>query len=208
MRLLNYRLGDKPLKLLRDTTLFKNERCIVKAFQGALALPIEFDEETLGFVFHGEGKLLIDAIVETGRGAVGESVERDLEEPFLMLGGAKEISDGMGPVDASGLSDLGYEDAQAFVKRADEAYEHFFRRKMRLTHLDLDVEDVCLFVFMHEKKGYDTLISKRDKLVYASDGEAYVFEGDKSVLKRSGEVVVSKKGKTVCVIDNNVFVER
>jgi hypothetical protein len=125
-----------------------------------------------------------------------------------MLGGAKEISDGMGPVDASGLSDLGYENAQAFVKRADEACEHFFRRKMRHTHLDLDVEDARLFAFMHEKNDYDTLILKRDKLVYTSHGEAYIFKGDKSVLKRSGEVVVSKKGKTVCVTDNDIFVER
>ena len=207
MRLQDYKLGDKPLKLLQDTTLLKNERCIVNAFKDTLALPIEFDEETLGYVFHGKGKLLIDSIIETRRGAVGKSTERDLKEPFLMLGGTKEISNSMNPADTSDLSKLGYESAQAFVKSADEACERFFKRKIRHDHLDFDAKDARLFAFMREEDGYDTLISKRDKLLYTSDEEVYVFKGDKGILKRPGEVVVSKRGKTVCVSDNDVFVE-
>lgn len=208
MKLLDYKIGDKPLKLLQDATLFKNERCIVNAFKDTLALPIEFDEETLGYVFHGKGKLLIDSIIETRRGAIGKSTERDLKEPFLMLGGTKEISDSMHPANASDLSNLGYESAQAFVRSADEACGRFFKRKIRQGHLDFDTEDGLLFAFMREDDGYDTLISKRDKLLYTSDEEVYVFKGDKGILKRPGEIIVSKRGKTVCVIDNDVFVER
>lgn len=208
MRLQDYNLGDKPQKLLEDTLLFKNERSIVNASKDTLALPIEFDGETLGYVFHGEGKLLLDAIIETRRGAIGKSTERDLKAPFLMLGGAKEISSNIIPTNASDLSNMGYEDAQAFVKRADEACEHLFRRTMRHAHMDFDGKDARLFAFQREEDGYDTLISKRDKLVYTSDEEVYVFKGDKGILTRHGEVVVSKKEKTVCVCDGNVLVER
>lgn len=208
MRLMDYKLGDEPVKLREDVTLFKNERCIVNASKGTLATTIKFDEETLGYIFHGEGKLLIDSIIETSRGAVGKPTERDLKEPFLMLGGTREISNSISPVNASDLSNLGYESAQEFVKSADEACQRFFRRKIRHSHLDFDVKDARLFAFMHEKESYDTLISKRDKLVYTSDEEVYVFKGDKGILTRPGEVVVSRRGKTVCVCGKDVFVER
>ncbi len=79
---------------------------------------------------------------------------------------------------------------------------------MRHAHMDFDGKDARLFAFQREEDGYDTLISKRDKLVYTSDEEVYVFKGDKGILTRHGEVVVSKKEKTVCVCDGNVFVER
>ncbi len=208
MRLQDYKLDDKPLKLLQDTTLYSNERCIVNASKDTLALPITIDKEILGYVFHGKGKLLIDAIIETSKGAVGKSRERDLEGPFLMLGGTEEISNSLSPANASDLSSLGYENAQMFVKRMDEVCERFFGKNCGRSYLDFDVKDARLFAFKHEKGGYDTLISKRDKLVFTSDEEAYIFKGDKGVLTRPGEVVVSRKGKTVCVIDNDVFVER
>ena len=56
MRLLNYRLGDKPLKTVEDTNLFKNDRCIIGVLKGTLALPIILDEETEGYVFHGDSQ--------------------------------------------------------------------------------------------------------------------------------------------------------
>ena len=208
MRLQDYKLGDKPLRILEDTTLFKNERCIVNATKDTLALPIEVNRETLGYVFHGKGKLLIDSIIETGRGAVGKSTERDFNEPFLMLGGAKELSDSMSPVDSSDLSKLGYESAQACVERADVVCARFFRKQSRHSRWNWNTEDARLFAFMHDEDRLDLLISKKEKLLYVSDGETYVFKGDKGVLTRHGEVVVSKKGKTVHIMNSNVFVER
>ncbi len=205
MRLRDYRLDDKPLKLLEDLTLFKNERCIVNAFKGTLALPMKFNEETLGYIFHGKGKLLIDSIIETSRGAVGKPTERDLKEPFLMLGDAKEISNNIDFADASDLAKLGYESTQCFIERVDEASQRFLGRKFRNRCWNLNIKNSCLFAFMDEKNGYDTLISKRDKLFYSSDEGMYVFKGNKGILKRHGEVIVSKMGKTVCIIDNDAL---
>jgi hypothetical protein len=164
--------------------------------------------ETSGYVFHGKGKLLIDSIIETCRGAVGKSTERDLNEPFLMLGGAKELSDSMSPANASDISRLGYESEQAFVERGDVVCKRFFRKQSRHSRWNLNTEDSRLFAFMHDENRHDLLISKKEKLLYVADGETYVFKGDKGVLTRHGEVVVSKKGQTVHIMNNNVLVER
>lgn len=205
MRLRDYKLGDQPLKLRGDMTLFKNERCIVNAFKGTLALPMKFNEETLGYIFHGKGRLLIDSIIETSRGAVGKPTERELKEPFLMLGDTTEISNNIDFADASDLARLGYESVQSFMERTDEASQRFLGKKIRSRCWNLNKENSCVFAFMHEEDGYDTLISKRDKLFYSSDEEVYVFRGDKGILKRHGEVIVSKMGETVCITDNDAL---
>ncbi|MFQ5759165.1 MAG: hypothetical protein ACE5IF_05765 [Candidatus Bathyarchaeia archaeon] len=203
---LNYRLGDKPLKTVEDATLFQNDRCIVSALKGTLTLPIIIDEETEGYVFHGAGKLLLDAVIETSRGAVGKPINRDLKDPFLMIGGAKETRESLDPADSSDLSKLGYENLEAFSKRANELCRSLFKRKFR--RIDLDEKEARVFAFQNVDAKPDVLVSKKDKLVYTSRRNVYVFKGDKDILKRPGEVVVSKKGRTIVVNDRNVVVER
>jgi hypothetical protein len=206
MRPLNYRLGDKPLKTVEDATLFKNDRCIVTAHKDTLALPIVIDEETEGYVFHGAGKLLLDAVIETSRGAIGKPIDRDLKELFLMFGGAKEIKESLDYADSSDLFKLGYENPEAFSERAEELCRSLFKGKSM--RLDLDEKEACIFAFQNLNAKPDILVSKGDKLVYTSRRSVYVFKGDKGVLKRPGEVVVSKEGKTIVINGPNVLMER
>ena len=205
MRLTDYKLGDKPLKLLQDTTLFKNERCIVNAFKDTLALPIIIDDETEGYVFHGAGKLLLDAVIETSRGAIGKPIDRNLKELFLMIGGAEEIKESLDHADSPGLSKLGYESPEAFSMRAKELCGSLFERKSM--RLDLDEKEAHIFAFQNIDAKPDILVSKGDKLVYTSRRGVYVFKGDKGILTHPGEVVVSKKGRTIVINDRNVIME-
>ena len=205
MKILNYRLGDKPLKTVEDATLLKNDRCIVSAQKGTLALPVIIDEETEGYVFHGAGKLLLDSVIETSRGAIGKPIDRDLKKPFLMIGGPEEIKESLDYADNSDLSKLGYESLEAFSKRAEEFCRSLFKRTFR--RMDIDEKEARVFAFQNIHAKPDILISKRDKLVYNSRRNVYVFEGDKGILKRPGEVVVSKEGRTIVIKDHNVVVE-
>jgi hypothetical protein len=81
-------LGNQPQKLTKDATLLHNEKCLVIATAGTIALPILLEEATSGQLFIGKGQLTIDTIVETSRGAIGKPIVRDLtpEYPFVMLG--------------------------------------------------------------------------------------------------------------------------
>ncbi len=206
MRLLNYRLGDKPLKTVEDITLLQNDRCIVTALKDTLALPIIINGETEGYVFHRAGKLLLDSVIETSKGVIGKPIDRDLKELFLMIGGTKEIKESLDHADSLDLSKLGYESPEAFSKSAKKFCRSLLKRKFG--RIDLDKKEARVLAFQNIDAKPDILVSKGDKLAYTSRKNVYVFKGDKGVLKRPREVVVSKKGKTIVVNDRNVLVER
>lgn len=87
----NYELDDVVFKVTKEVRLLQTERGIVELGENALAIPIILNEKPRGYIFHGQGKLLIDAIVETKEGAIGKPIDRELNEPFLMLGDTETI---------------------------------------------------------------------------------------------------------------------
>jgi len=205
MKYLNYKLSNEPLKIVEDTTLLKNARCVVDALEDTLALPILIDEKVQGYVFHGTGKLVVDSIIETTKGAVGKPTVKDLKQPFMMLRGAEEIKDNLGNADTSDLQNAGYEKVDAFIEHAEELCGRLLKEKH--CHVDFG-KDARLFVFLNEEDKLDILISKNDKLVYKSEKKVYLSKGSKSVLQRPGEIIVSRKGKTVVIANNGILIEK
>ena len=206
MRLRNFEVDNKPLKVIEDATLLKNERCIVETSKGTLALPLLFDDRVQGYVFHGVGGLIVDSIVETTRGAVGKPTVKDLNHPFLMLGKAEEIKDILRPADNSDLQNAGYEEVDAFVEKAKELCEDLLDG--RQIHGDFDGEGSRLFVFKNDEGDSDILVAKNHKIVFKSGKKVYVSKGSKSILQRPGEIIVSKKGKTVVIANDDILIER
>ncbi len=206
MRYLNHKLSNEPLKIVEDTTLLKNERCVVDALEGSLALPILIDEKVQGYVFHGTGKLVVDSIIETTKGAVGKPTVKDLKHPFMMLGGAEEIKDNLGDAETSDLQNAGYESVDAFIEHAEELCGRMLKGKH--CHVDFDGKGSRLFAFLNEEGKIDILVSKNDKLVYKSERKVYLSKGSKSVLKRPQEIIVSRKGKTVVIANNDILIEK
>ena len=206
MKYLNYRLSNEPSKIVEDATLLKNERCIVDALRGTLALPILIDEKVQGYVFHGTGKLVVDSIIETTKGAVGKPTIKDLKHPFMMLGGAEEIKDDLGNADTSDLQNAGYERVDAFIEHAEELCGRLLKEKH--CHVDFNGKDARLFAFLNGEGKLDILVSKNDKLVYKSEKRVYISKGSKSVLQRPGEIIVSRKGKTVVIANNGILIEK
>lgn len=202
MRFSRYRLGETSLKTVEDITLLQNERCLVKVFKDTLCLPILVDEETVGYVFHGTGQLMIDSIVETKRGAVGKPTVKDLKKPFIMLGNMEKIKGNLASADSTDLNKFGYKGIESFVEIADRLCE---RLLCKGTHrLPKDVKDTMIFAFADSKDEFDMLVSKGDSLVYTSREKVFVSKGDKNVLKVPEQFVVTKRGKTV-IIANDQF---
>ena len=206
MKYTNYELGNESLKIVKDATLLKNERCVVDALEGSLALPVLIDEKVQGYVFHGTGKLLVDSIIETTKGAVGKPTVKNLKHPFIMLGGAEEIKDNLANADTSDLQNLGYERADAFIEHAEELCGRLLNGKH--CHVDFNGKDSRLFAFLNEEGKLDILVSKDDKLVYKSEKKVYLSKGSKNVLKRPKEIIVSRKGKTVVIANNDILIEK
>lgn len=202
------KLGSEPQKLAKDATLFRNEKCVISARAGALCLPILKDGTIGGELFVGKGEFMLDAIIETSRGAVGKSIVRSLSpsQPFLMIGDVANLREDLMAVTVQDLADVGYKSVEEFLKTASEALDDFTHR--RHNHMDIE-RDTRVFAFATEFGKWDFLIAKNDKLVYASKQNVYISRNDdERVCAGPGELFVAKKGRTVVIDRGNILVER
>lgn len=201
-------LGNQPQKLTRDAKLLQNEKCIIKAAAGTIALPILLDDSANGHFFIGKGQLTLDTIVETTRGAIGKPLVRDLnpDRPFLMLGKTMDLKENLAPATDQDLNIIGYKSTDEFLKTANEAFDQFAHR--RHSHIDIE-PDAHIFAFANEYEKWDFLVAKDDKLVYASKHKVYVSKnGNEGVSLGQGSILVAKKGRTIVIDRGNILVDR
>ena len=196
----NYQLDNTVSKSTEVLTLLQTEKGIIKTSKNTLAIPLKLDDQRKGYVFHGQGKLLLDAIVETDEGAVGKPIEKELNEPFLMLGDTEEIQQHLAKASEENLAEMGHKNQQGFADKAEDFCDRFFRGKVN-GHVDegFDRDHGLIFVFQSEAGKLDILVAKDSKLVYTATDMVFVSNENKVVLKSPGEVVVSNNGKSVII---------
>jgi hypothetical protein len=198
-----YRLG-KLSKATEDLTLWTHDRGRVQIAKDTLAAEVWLDDQLSGYVFQGNGNLLLDAIVETEKGAVGNSVERTFDEPFLMLGRRAEEQEHLRESEPEDFPKWGYENQDAFVTKAEALLDTFFEGSTcRGRHAErLWEKSTWVFAFPNHKGRLDILLAKDSSLVYTAQDRVFVMKGDKTVLTSRGSVAISKPGKSVLVEGN------
>jgi len=202
----NMQLGNLPQKLTQDSTLLQNEKCIIKAAAGTLTLPIMIDNMTRGHIFVGRGQFTLDAIIETARGAVGESIIKDLTQPFIMLGENPKLTQNLTPATTEDLAHYGYASADELLKTANNMLERLAHK--RHVHFGTD-PDAHIFAFDIGQDKLDILIAKGDRLVYKSEDKVYISKNKaENVAIGQGQIFVARKGKTVVIDKDNIFVDR
>jgi len=200
----DYQLSSTVSKVTEEITLWQTERGIIEISQNTLAVPITLDDEVKGYVFHGHGRLLLDAIAETEKGAVGKSVEEELDEPFLMVGDKEKIEEYLTTTDEEDFTRMGYENEQGFITRAEDLCDQFFGKRRWDSRQCFHKDRGLIFAFPNRAKKLDILIAKGSKLVYKTTDIIFVSNENKIVLKSPSEVVVSSNGKLL-VINKNDF---
>ncbi len=202
-----YELEDTLLKARGDTKLWQSEKGIVEISEDTLAIPIRIEDQHRGFVFHGKGRLLLDTIVDTERGAIGKPVEKELDNSFLMLGNAEEVMENFVEADEEYLAERGYEDRQGFADRAENLCNLFFRDRWH----SCGRQNIAgsIFAFPHENGELDILLTKGSKIVYKSLDMTFVSNEDKIVMKSpSGTVCCSYDGGSVFIKGKSVILRR
>jgi len=204
----NYQLDNTVSKATEAITLWQTEKGIIEINKNTLAILIKLDDQRKGYIFHGHGELLLDTIVETEEGAIGKPVEKELNEPFLMLGGTEQIQQQFSTASGEDFTKMGYENRQEFVAKAEDLYDQFFRGKVH-SRQDFDEGHGLIFAFQNEASKLDILITKGSKLVYKAMGMVFVSNENKVVLKSPTEVVCSNNGKSVIIKkDKSVIVKK
>lgn len=204
MKWQDYELDSDVLKTTEDVTLWRNEKGIVEIARDTLAAKIFLDRQPSGYVFHGKGKLLLDTIVETEKGAVGKPVERLVDEPFLMLGRSDMLQEHLISTEREDFTRLAYEEQQQYLSKAQDLLDMFFEGSTS-THMrskPFGEDGGFVFALPNKKGKLDILVARDAELVYKSTDKVFVSKGEKVVLKSSGEVVVSRPGKSVLIKRN------
>jgi len=197
MNWVDHKIGDEISKVAIDIKLWESERGIVKVNKETLVAPIELNDEIKGYIFHGRGKLLLDALIETEEGAVGKAVENELVQPFLMLGNKfKTVQRNLEKTNQDDICEIGYKTSQEFIDQANHLLKSFFKRSVSNNNYN---NSGTIFAFPNEIDTLDILVAKEEKLVYKSTSVVFVSNKDNVILKKGGEVVCTNRGKSVVI---------
>lgn len=185
-----WKLGNVVQKTTETLTLWRTEKGFIEVYRDTLAIPLELNGQTKGYVFHGSGRLLLDTIVETERGAIGKSVEKKIDEPFLMLGDTSPVQQHLDTAD---------KDSEEFAAKAEELCSRFFRSRRWLSIQCCRREDGSIFAFPNKVGKFDILVARDSKLVYKALDKIFVSNRSKTVLKTPNEVILSNDRKSLII---------
>jgi hypothetical protein len=194
----NYQLDNTISKATEAITLWQTEKGTIEISKNTLAIPIKLGDQRKGYIFHGHGKLVLDTIVETEEGAIGKPVEKEINEPFLMLGGTEETQQHLSTPSKEDFTKMGYENQQEFVAKAEDLCNQFFRGRVH-SRQGFEENHGLIFAFQNETSKLDILVAKGSKLVYKAMDMVFVSNENKVVLKNHGEVVLSRNGKSFVI---------
>lgn len=183
----HYDLGDTVLKTNERLNLWKSVRGSVDVEKNTLAVAITLDGKPEGYIFRGNGKMILDATVETDQGAVGKSIERQLTDPFLMVGNP-DITE------TRSFSAVTAE--QDFLAKAQDLYHEFFRGEEHFgggCHHHVGM----VFAFKNDSGKLDLLIPHGSKIVYKAKHMVFISDENEAILKSPEHMVVSNHGRCI-----------
>ena len=217
-------LGALAGRVSRPWEVARSDKALVEVNPGSLYFPILRGGVEMGGVFLGSGRFVVDAIVETKRGAYGESEESSWNGSLLLM--ASSVGDwSPPPVEPAGKKDLqsnylgSVEEAQ---ERAQQILERFggdsTPRPGGLwcwcgwgAGVGLDAEWWPGVAFLGRRRGWRAVILDmyRGKTRLLAGGSRLVMERPGTKLVISGNRMVRVKGRRkVLVVGRHGFALR
>jgi len=192
-----YKIDDTISKSTGDIRLWHTEKGFIEINNGTLAISIKLGDQEKGCIFHGHGKLILDTIVETGEGAVGKPIEKELNDPFLMLGDTEKIKQHFSVATKEDFARFGYESQKGFLDRAEDLFSRFFKQGIGNTRQSFSQDHGFVFAFQNQSSKLDILVANGSKLLYTAEDVVFVSNENNVVLKVPDEVVCSNNRKSV-----------
>jgi hypothetical protein len=194
-----YEVSGAVFKTKESVTLCKTDQGFVEVDKDTLAVAVKQGEKSKGYLFHGHGKLVLDAIVETESGAVGEPIERELVSPFLMLGDTEQIQQRMDEASGDDLTKKGYQNESEFVDKAKSYLEKSLTKGRIHRGMCCGHFEGTMFMFPNETGRSDVLILHDSNLIYKSRSMVFISRKGKSILKSPEHIAMSHNGKCILI---------
>jgi len=192
----NYQLDSTVQKVRETTTLWKAERDVIEIRKDTLAVLIKVNDHKIGCVFHGNGKLILDTIIETDEGAIGKPIEKEIEKPFIMIGNVGHVLQNLVVASMQDLAERGYAEEREFIEKAVDLCKRFFGKSARVYGCGI-FKQGYVFAFTGDEISLDMLITKDSKIVYKTQDITFISNKNNIVLKTPGKTVLSNDGKSI-----------
>ncbi|MFX1362546.1 MAG: hypothetical protein ACFE7A_03750 [Promethearchaeota archaeon] len=195
-------LGDLTGKVSNDSKIAQSEKALVNVESGALYFPVLLDETIAGGIFLGSGHFIVDAIIETGAGAVGKSEEHKWDGNLLLLDqGGMWSAPNTEPFKHTDLKIHNLESAEKARERAQKVLNRFsFEGRSWASDFFESKKEGWIVNIIDKENKESRLVAKRDRLVMTHEGIKLVIKGNKLVRKGNKKIlVVGEEGNIVRV---------
>ena len=194
----HYEIDGTILRSNAELTLARSDKASLEIKKGTLTLPVKVADKREGYIFLGEGKLLIDAIVETERGAVGKPVQRELHELFLMLGNTEETSKHLEKASDDDLKRMDFTE-KTLLTKAQDLLAKFMGKEATHGSAHFRQSEGSIFAFPNEENNLDLLLLNGATLIYTTKDMSFICDGDKLVLNTPRQVFLSAQGTSLAL---------
>lgn len=181
-------LGALAGKVAEPSEVARSERALVHLDPGTLYFPVLRAGVEIGGVFFGSGHYIVDAIVETREGAIGQSQEAAWDGSLLLLSEPGEWSPPT--VVSAGDKDL----HSQYLESNEDAFDRAWEILTRFADRD-GPQSPCFLV--HRRSGWQaTILDKRNgKTCVVACGDRVVVADAKTSLVIKGNHLVKTEGR-------------
>lgn len=183
----------------QEYDIISHEKAFVKMEAGCVWTYLLDDEKRVGIAYAGPSRFAVDAIAETDRGAMGESVVDTLEGISLFIG-SSSLENLSKKAENSDLQITGFNDTSAFTQAIEASLKDHFHSENSQTKID-NKRDARIFFGTDSQQTKVLLVLSEEKgLVFTHGKLVYVIGDDNMVsVSKSGVVITNRDGKQLIV---------
>jgi hypothetical protein len=191
-------LGALAGKVDATTEIARTEKALVQVDSGALYFPIIRNNVELGGIFFGSGQLIVDAIVETNRGAVGQSQELEWNGSLLLLSlSAEWVPPSVLPASDKDLGDHNLDSREAAEEKARQLFDQYLDERSSWSgEIFTSRGKGWCVIILDKKQGKISIVASRDRLAMKQSDSCLVIKGN-CMVKKDGHsklIITGKRG--------------
>jgi len=195
----NLRPDTDVMVVTQEYEIISHEKAYVKMEAGCVWVYLLDDDQRVGIAYTGPSKFAVDAIAETSRGAIGESVVDSLDGITLFIG-STSLENISRKAENSDLREVEFTDVTTFVNEIENAINEHIHSDTKETKIDNKRDAKILFGTDPTKTKVLLVLSENDGLVFTHGKHVYVLGHDNLVsVGKSGVVITNRDGKQLIV---------
>ena len=195
----NLTLDTDVMVVSQEYEIISHEKAFVRMEAGCVWVYIIEDEKRVGIAYAGPSRLAVDAIAETDRGAMGESVTDTLEGISLFIG-SSSLENISKKAENSDLENTGFSNATAFTQAIEAFMNDRIHSENKQTKIDNKIDGKIFFGTDSKETKILLVLGESKGLVFTYGKLVYVLGDDNMVsVNKSGVVIINKDGKQLIV---------